>query len=83
MLQKQPPEVFCKERCSVKKGVLKIFFKFPKRIQHRCFAVNNATFLRTSIFENICGTLLLVFYKNRNARPKFPSYTKSGKKITR
>ena len=42
-----------------------------KRIQHRCFPVNNAKFLRTPILKKICIKLLLVlvFCKNRNARP--------------
>ena len=28
IIQKQPPEVFYKKRCSIKKGVLKTFTKF-------------------------------------------------------
>ena len=52
-------------RCSVKKGVLKNFtgkhqslfnknnFN-KKRLQHRCFPVKFAIFLRTSILKNIC-----------------------------
>ena len=30
-----------------------------KRLQHRCFLVNIAKFLRTAIFKNICERLLL------------------------
>ena len=30
-----------------------------KRLQHRCFPVNIANFLATSILKNICGQLLL------------------------
>ena len=88
MLQKQPPEMFCK------KGVLKSFTSLTentcvgvsfnkvtgfqvnyikKRIQRRCFPVNNAKFLRTPILKKIYIKLLLVlvFCKNRNVRPKF------------
>ena len=32
-----------------------------KRLQHRCFLVNNAKFLRTPILKNICKPLLLYF----------------------
>ena len=32
-----------------------------KRLQHRCFPVNVAKFLRTSILKNICERLLLKF----------------------
>ena len=31
-----------------------------KRLQHRCFPVNIAKFLRTRILKNICGLLLLI-----------------------
>ena len=31
---------------------------FEKRLQHRCFPVNIAKFLRTPIFTNICERLL-------------------------
>ena len=41
-----------------------------RRIQHRCFPVNNMNLLRTPILKNICGKVLLVFCKNRNARLK-------------
>ena len=56
------------QKYSVKKLFLKISqytVKFQlcnvikKRIQHRCFPVNIAKFLRTPIFKNICKTLLL------------------------
>ena len=60
-------------RCSVKKGVLKnfanftgkhlcwsLFWNFIKnRLQHRCFPVKFAKFLRTPILKNICERLLL------------------------
>ena len=47
-------------RCSVKKGVLKNFAIFTgkhlrKRLQHRCFPVNIAKYLRTPILMNISG----------------------------
>ena len=72
--QKQPPEVFCKKRCSEKfrKITLKIpvleslFNKvaglktcnFIKKRQ-RCFPVEFAKFLRTPILKNSCERLLL------------------------
>ena len=40
-----------------------------KRLQHRCFPVNIAKRLRTSILKNICERLFLVCYR-RN--PPFP-----------
>ena len=48
-------------RCSVKEGVLKNFaYNFiKKRLQHRCFPVKLAKFLRTSIFKNTFERLLL------------------------
>ena len=56
-------------RCSVKKSVLKNFenvCKGPqacnfikKRLQHMCFLVKFATFLRTPTLKNICEQLLL------------------------
>ena len=53
-----------------------------RRMQHRCFPVNNAKFLRTPILKNICIKLLLAFCKNRNIRPGFSSYIDSDKKVT-
>ena len=63
------------QRCSVKKGVLKNFANFTgkhlcwsllqacnfikKRLQHWCFHVKFATFLRTSILKKICERLPL------------------------
>ena len=49
--------------CSVQKGVHKSFVKFTgklfsKRLQHRCFPVKFATFLRAPIFGNSCKRLL-------------------------
>ena len=61
-------------RCSVKKGVLKSFANFTgkhlccslhvykvikKRLQHRCFLVKFAKFLREAILKYICEWLLL------------------------
>ena len=55
------------QRCSVKKGVLKNLANFTekdlcwslkKRLQHRCFPMNIAKFLRTSILKNICERVL-------------------------
>ena len=48
-------------RCSVKERVFKNFVSnfIKKRLQHRCFLVKLAKFLRTSIFQKICERLLL------------------------
>ena len=54
--QKQPPEVFYGKVASVQE-LLKNAIK--KRLQHRCFPINIAKFLRTSILKNICERLLL------------------------
>ena len=35
-----------------------------KRLQHRCFPVNIAKFLRTPILKNICERLLLEIFQN-------------------
>ena len=71
--QRLPREVFCKKRCSYK--LLKLHRETPvlgsllinldaltllKRLQHRCFSVKFAKFLRTCILKNICERLLLV-----------------------
>ena len=72
VVQKQPPEVFCKKRCSLK--FPKIHRKTPltatalttpaallkKRLRHRYFPVNFAKFLRTTFLQNNFGRLLLV-----------------------
>ena len=60
------------QRCSIKKAVLNNFAIFTgeylslqacneNRIQHRCFPVNIAKFLRTPIVKNIFKRLLLIF----------------------
>ena len=70
LVKKQPLEVFCKKMVFLKKN-----FKFhrktcvldlckacnfiKKQLQHRCFCVKFATFLRTPILEKICKGLLL------------------------
>ena len=66
-LQEQPSEVFCKKSCP--KTFRNIHRKIPlglqdccfikKRLQHRCFPVNIANFLRTAILKNIWERLLL------------------------
>ena len=43
----------------MKTPVLKSLIK--KRLHHRCFPLNIATFLRISIFKNICEWLLPTF----------------------
>ena len=72
--QKQPPEVFCKIRCSQKfrkihrkKPVLESLFKekcrpatlLKKRLWSRWFPVNFVKFLRTPFLQNISGRLVL------------------------
>ena len=79
MIQKQPPEVFCK------KGVLRNFAKFTgkhlcqslfliklrpatllkKKLRRKCFPVNFAKFLRTSFLQNTSRRLLLMIYRNK------------------
>ena len=54
LIQKQPPEVFCKKRCSQKFRIIhrktpSQFCNFnKKRPWHRCFPVNFVIFLRTT-----------------------------------
>ena len=61
VLQEQPPEMFCKKRCSSK-------FRRPatllkKKLWHRCFPVNFAKFLRrTPFLQNTSGRLLLLLF---------------------
>ena len=42
-----------------KVGVLQVYNFIKKRLQHRCFAVNIAKFLRSTILKNIYERLLL------------------------
>ena len=74
-VQKQPPEVFYEKSCSYK--FRHIHRKTPcwnlflitlqarpttyKRLQHRCFSVNSAKFLRTPFLKSICEQLLFSF----------------------
>ena len=72
-LPKQPPEVFCQKSCSQKLRnihreilVLECLFNkiaglqvSKKRLQHRCFPVNIAKFLRTAFFIAHLWWLLL------------------------
>ena len=55
-------------RCSVKEHVFNNFGCnfIKKRLQHRCFLVKLAKFLRTSIFKNICERLLLQDITEKN-----------------
>ena len=64
--QKQPPEVFCKKKCSLKSH--KIHRKTPvpesatllkKKLWHRCFPVNFVKFPWTPFSQNTSGRLLL------------------------
>ena len=71
ILQRQQPEVFYKKNCSQKccwiyrkTPVSVSFFKWScrplkRRLQHKCFPVNFAKFLRTLILCNMCERLLL------------------------
>ena len=66
--QKQSPEVFCKfyRKTSMLESVfnkvagLKASNIIKNRLQHRCFPVKFAKFLRTPILNNICERLLLL-----------------------
>ena len=74
-VQKQPPQMFCKRRCSKKfahftgKHLCQSLFliklqaqvcKFiKKKLQHQCFPVKLPKFLRISYFKNICERLVL------------------------
>ena len=53
------------QRCSVKKSFHKNFPEachfMKKRLQHRCFPVKFAKFLKTPILKNTSGRLLLLF----------------------
>ena len=74
-IQKQPPEVLCKKKCSVKKRVrvpkilqysqektcLGVFF-YTKRLQNRCFRVDIAKLSTASILTKICECLLLYLF---------------------
>ena len=55
-------------RCSVKERVFKNFVSnfIKKRLQHRCFLVKLAKFLRTSIFKKICERLHLQDITEKN-----------------
>ena len=71
-LLKQPPDMFCKKRAFLKKNwkihrktpVLKSFLiklqaYIKKRLQHKCFPLNIARFLRIPIFIEYLRWLLL------------------------
>ena len=64
--QLQPPEEFCKKRCTKKfrkihrkTYVPDLFFNKVAGLRHRCFLVNFGKFLRTSFLQNTSGRLLL------------------------
>ena len=62
--QKQSPEVFYKKAALSNFAIftgkhLKACNFIKKRLQYKCFPVNIADFLRTSILKNICERLLL------------------------
>ena len=43
---------------------------FKKRLQHRCFALKFAEFLRTRILGNICERLLLFLQSTKHPKNK-------------
>ena len=69
--QKQPPEAFYKKAVLESFAIftrnhqcwsfflIKASNFFKKRLQHRCFPVNIAQFLRTPTLKNVCDQLLL------------------------
>ena len=73
--QKQSPQVFCKNGALKNFAIFEVsFYKFAdlpdcnlikKRLQHTCFPVNIAKFLKTFILKRTCERLLLkqLFYK--------------------
>ena len=83
LLQKQPPEVFCKKTCIQKS--LKIHRKklkpptlSKKRLWHECFPKNFAKFLRTLFLQNppdgcFCSysALLLMLLLSQNIKAQF------------
>ena len=72
----------------MKKAVLKNFVVFTgkfqacnfteKRLQHRCFPLNIAKFLRTSILKNIYEQLLLIITDSSPYPRKYFCQNKSG-----
>ena len=85
-LQKQPPQVFWKKRCS--QQIRKIHWKTPEqslffhkvagfslwkqRLWHRWFYVNFVTFVRTIFLQNTSERLLLSFWEHRTFHSKVP-----------
>ena len=65
-LQKQPPEVFCKKRCSYTAPATLL----KKGLWHRCFPVNFAKFLRTTFSQNTSARLLLELAVKENCVEK-------------
>ena len=66
-------------RCSIKKAIIKNFTIFPgkllkacnlikKRLQHKCFPVIIAKFLKAPIFQNIRERLVLHLFFKKNKR---------------
>ena len=86
-MQKQPPEVFCKKRCSYsqenncarapfyKVAGLRPVTLLKKKLLHRCFPVNFAKFLRTFFSQNTSGRLLLKMYVPEFIRKSFDERT--------
>ena len=75
IIQKQPPELLCIKKCSLK--FRKIHRKAPvpephlclrpsillkKRLWHRCFHVNFAKLSRTPFLQNTSGQLFLIIF---------------------
>ena len=64
-MQKQPPYMFYKNRCSWKFRLSPATL-LKKRIWHRCFPVNFVKFLRTPFLQNTSGRM----FQNRNGKDK-------------
>ena len=74
IIQKQPPKCFVKKFSNIRRktSVLESLFNkaavlqtsnfIKKRLQHRCFSVNIAKYLRTPILKNFCKWLLLMIF---------------------
>ena len=75
--QKQPPEVFCKKRCSEKFRKINRKTSVPKSLYLR--PVNFGKFLRTPFLQNTSGRLLLTDAKTfwKVVKPVFGSKVKT------
>ena len=81
-MQKQPPYMFYKNRCSWKFRLTPATL-LKKRIWHRCFPVNFVKFLRTPFLQNTSGRMLLKMFQNRNGKDKIYCYQKFQLKVVK